>query len=181
MDSICLHPDPGCAQEAFRAAGFIAWAGLLGLAWRWHDTGVVVAPCLIVALRFATVLAYFLAGSSGLPAGAATLFGPGHGMSGDVLWITSAVLLVLPWVWASGWNRTLTALVLDAVPPLGCFGWLSPLAAAGALYLTTGLWGLALLVNLVFLGPGHRSSPPAAMCSYAHSCAAPGSTLLRKR
>jgi len=134
-------------------------------------------------LRFAVALAYFLAGSSGLPAGAATFFGPGHEMLGDVLWVTSAVMLALPWVWASGWKGTLAALVLDAVPPLGCFGWLSPLTAAGALYPGTGLGGLALLlglcagmaerkwpiigslialallVNLVFLS-AHRPSPP---------------------
>ena len=136
--------------------GFLALAALLGRAWRWGPIGPVVAPLFVTLAtsetrrrrRVAMALSYFLAGSSGLPAGAATFFGPGSELRGFLLWIASAALLALPWAWAGGGKGILTALLLDAVPPLGCFGWLSPLAAAGVCYPHTGLLGLGLLLAL---------------------------------
>ena len=193
MDSICRDRDAP-RSTTVRTAGRITAAALLGSAWHFGVAGPLAAPLLVVTvtpatdrrLRSATAFAYFLAGSSGLPAGAATFFGPGHGaISGYGLWIVSAFLLALPWAWASGGRGVLVALLLDAVPPLGCFGWLSPLTSAGIFFPGTGLAGLAALlgvlgcagariwpvvraglaaaalVNLLFLCLGKPPAPPA--------------------
>ncbi|MHB8565255.1 MAG: carbon-nitrogen hydrolase family protein, partial [Acidiferrobacteraceae bacterium] len=132
-------------------------AGLLGGSWHLGLLGPLAAPLLILLVanagtrtsRWTTVAVYFLAGSWDLPTGAATFFGPAHDALRDYsLWVVSACLLALPWIWAARWTGTLAALVLDAVPPLGCFGWLSPLTAAGTLYPGTSLPGLAVLLAL---------------------------------
>lgn len=144
------------SRDTWRTGALLALAALLGQSWRWGHLGPVLSPGLVGLVgaaaqrwqRFGIALVYFLAGSSGLPAGAATFFGPGHRILGDVLWIASAALLALPWIGATGAFGTLTALLFDAVPPLGCFGWLSPLTAAGVCYPHLGLAGLALLLTL---------------------------------
>lgn len=152
-------------DTTLRTAGLIAVAALLGSAWRFGVAGPLVAPLLVVTVPLATdrrlrctvALAYFLAGSAGLPAGAATFFGPGHrAMAGYGLWTVSAFLLALPWAWASGGQGVLVALILDAVPPLGCFGWLSPLTSAGILFPGTGLAGLAALLGLLACAGARR-------------------------
>ncbi len=60
------------------------------------------------------------------------------------------MLLALPWIWADRWWRVILAVLLDALPPLGLFGWLSPLTAAGILYPGLGMMGL--IVTLAVIG-----------------------------
>lgn len=158
MDSICRHGETA-RQGIGRSVGLVLCAGLLGRAWHHGIAGLLTAPLLVPvvghagtrARRWLVATAYFLAGSSGLPAGAATFFGPApEALLGVSLWIASASLLAAPWIGASDGIGVLVALTLDVLPPLGCIGWLSPLSAAGALYPGTGLWGLALLCALLF-------------------------------
>ncbi len=139
-------------------AGLVLSAGLLGSTWHHGIAGLLAAPLLVPvvshagsrARRWLVAATYFLAGSSGLPAGAATFFGPApETLRGYSLWIASASLLAAPWIAASDSIGVLVALALDALPPLGCVGWLSPLSAAGALYPGMGLGGLALLCALL--------------------------------
>ncbi len=166
MATIYHHRDTGHCQPILRIVILVAATATLGWGWRWGKAGPALAPLLVWILartperrhRFAAAAAYFLAGSIGLPQGAATFFGPGHELLGTVFWIASAILLALPWIWASNCTGTVIALILDAVPPLGCFGWLSPLTAAGVLYPGTGLAGLAMLLGLyAAIGARHRS------------------------
>ncbi|MHB1528590.1 MAG: carbon-nitrogen hydrolase family protein [Acidiferrobacteraceae bacterium] len=166
MDSICRRRDRrgrAVGQSLVLAVG----AGLLGGSWHLGLLGPLAAPLLILLVanagprttRWATVAVYFLAGSWDLPTGAATFFGLAHDALRDYsLWVVSACLLALPWIWAARWTGTLAALVLDAVPPLGCFGWLSPLTAAGTLYPGTGLPGLAVLLALYGSIAAHKWS-----------------------
>lgn len=83
--------------------------------------------------RFLSAFLYFLAGSWGIVPGAETFFGTGPetGLLGLILWFGSSAVLSLPWIWAGTARGIALALVLDAFPPLGLIGWLSPLSAAG--------------------------------------------------
>jgi hypothetical protein len=103
--------------------------------------------------RWVLAFGYFLAGSAGFPDGAATFFGPGHIASGYLLWLASAALLSLPWVWATNGWRALGVVVVGALPPLGIIGWLSPLTAAGLWFPGLEWMGLVFaLVGLWLLG-----------------------------
>ena len=126
---------------------------LAGLAWTLSDKpcGVVASPLLIVGVmladgprwRFLAALAYFGVGGAALPDEVQSFFDTGW-IVGVGLWWLSAALLALPWAWASrGW-RVVAVLLIEAVPPLGLFGWLSPLVLAGALYPGLGVLGFAL-------------------------------------
>ncbi|WP_436226521.1 hypothetical protein [Cupriavidus necator] len=97
------------------------------------------------------MLAYFAAGSRGLPGGAVVFFGDeaphwwGLGM-----WLAASVLLSAPF--ALCWSRVpakramgfVLALLVSLVPPLGIVGWLNPLSVAGILFPAGGWVGLAL-------------------------------------
>ncbi|MHB1669459.1 carbon-nitrogen hydrolase family protein [Thiomonas sp.] len=124
-----------------------------GLAWILSSKpyGVFMSPLLIIGVmlaenrrwRFLAALAYFGCGAASLPPEVQNFFGSGLGL-GVGLWALSTVLLALPWAWASrGWH-VVAVLLLEAVPPLGLFGWLSPLAVAGVFYPGLGLMGFAL-------------------------------------
>ena len=130
---------------------------LAGLAWTLSDKpyGVVLSPLLIVGVmladgplgRFLAALAYFAAGSSCLPGEVRSFFGSGT-FVGIGLWVLSSALLAAPWAWASrGWRAVVVALI-EALPPLGFIGWLSPLAFAGVVY--PGLGVVGLYVGQVF-------------------------------
>jgi len=123
--------------------------------------------------RFRAALFYFLAGSWGIVPGAGTFFGslgniPGVGtfitahtamghvaiwLLGVVLWLGSSVLLALPWTLniAEKWYGILLVLVLETLPPLGLFGWLSPLTAAGVYFPGWGWAGLGVLLCCYWL------------------------------
>ncbi len=137
--------------------------GVLGLPWLAGTIGIALSPLLIPAVtrgsntsnRWLRAFGYFLAGSAGLPEGAATFFGPSHTVLGYLLWLASAALLSLPWVWATNGWRTSVAITAGALPPLGIIGWLSPLTAVGFWFPGLGWAGLALaLLGLWLLGEG---------------------------
>lgn len=133
----------------------------IGLPWLAGTIGIALSPLLIpvvargsnAANRRLRAFGYFLAGSAGLPDGAATFFGPGHIILGYLLWLASAALLALPWAWATNGWRTLGAIAASALPPLGIIGWLSPLTAAGLWFPGLGWMGLGLvMLGLWLLG-----------------------------
>ncbi len=124
---------------------------LAGLTWTLssHLYGVGLSPLLIVGVmladgplgRFLAALAYFGVSGSALPFEVQSFFSSGW-IVGVVLWVLSSVLLAAPWVWASrGW-RVVAVLLIEALPPLGFFGWLSPLAVSGVFFPGLGVAGL---------------------------------------
>lgn len=131
-------------------------AGGLGWIWEYGHWGPLLSLFLIPLVvlgkrkreRYTVALAYYLAGSHGIPAAATVFFGPGHLGEGIFLWLASSALLALGWAFADRPWRVLAVLVLDAVPPLGFFDWLSPLASAGVLFPGWGWLGfIAFLVT----------------------------------
>ncbi|MBU2770091.1 carbon-nitrogen hydrolase family protein [Acidithiobacillus caldus] len=136
----------------------IAIAAALGWFWEYGHWGAVLSVLLIPLVvmgrnkldRYAVASAYYLAGSHGIPGGAAVFFGHGHLIEGIFLWLTSSALLAAGWAFADRPWRVAAVLVLDALPPLGFFDWLSPLAAAGVLF--PGMGSIGLLLFLVVAG-----------------------------
>ncbi len=104
--------------------------------------------------KFFLSLSYFAAGSIGLVPGSGVFFGAGPASYalGAAFWMSSAALLALPWAWSRAqkpWT-VLAALAIDALPPIGLFGWLSPLAAAGVLWPGLGVFGVAALLLMIW-------------------------------
>ncbi len=98
--------------------------------------------------RFLAAFIYFAAGSCGLVPGSGVFFGTGveSYILGSILWLVSSAALAAPWAFASTGYMSVVALVIDVIPPLGLFGWLSPLAAAGVLFPGAGLFGIIFLL-----------------------------------
>lgn len=118
--------------------------------------------------RFIVALAYYLAGSSGIPQASAVFFGPGgHWAEGVALWIGSSALLALGWTFADRPWKAAGVLLFDAlVPPLSFFDWMSPLASSGVLFPGGGLFGVAALLIGVSAFPyiaRHRSALPVVL------------------
>ena len=99
--------------------------------------------------RWTLAGAYYLAGSISIVPSAASFFGAHALGAGLAAWVASSLLLALPRVLARGPVGVLAAVLIDAVPPFGLIGWLSPLTAAGALFPGTGLAGLVLCLLLI--------------------------------
>lgn len=107
-----------------------------------------------------TMLAYYLAAERGMPYSTSVFFGlhePKY--YGFLFWLFSSSVLALPWaaLWpkqptakAFAWRLPL-ALLLVAVPPLGLWGWASPITAAGVLFPKWGFAGLAVLLALMWV------------------------------
>ena len=136
-----------------------ALAALLGLSWQFGHWGPVLSLILIPLVvtgktereRYGIALAYYLAGSHGLILGSASFFGPGHVPLGVALWLASSALLAAGWAFADRPWRVIAVLVVDALPPLGLFDWLSPLAGAGVLFPGASWAGLLMLLAGVYL------------------------------
>ena len=143
-------------------------AALCGFAWQWGYVGPVLSLALIPLVlvqrnrvsRFGVALAYYLAGSSGIPLASAVFFGPGHAgggghwLEGAALWISSSALLATGWTFADRAWKAAGVLLFDAlVPPLAFFDWMSPLSAAGVLFPDCGLIGVVLMLGLLSLLP----------------------------
>jgi hypothetical protein len=143
-------------------------AALCGFAWQWGYAGPILSLALIPLVlvqryrlsRFGVALAYYLAGSSGIPLASAVFFGPGHADSGGhwlegaALWVGSSVLLAAGWAYADRPWKAAGVLLFDAlVPPLAFFDWMSPLSAAGVLFPDCGLLGVVLMLGLLSLLP----------------------------
>ena len=139
----------------------LAWGHLPGI---WATAPTLLLPVLIPQLprasrRFIAALIYFLVGSFSIVHGSAEFFGAGAGNGsgpadgigladgmGWSFWIVSSVLLAAPWLMARGPKLGVLAVLIDALPPLGLIGWLSPLAGAGVLFPDMGIMGVMLLL-----------------------------------
>ena len=139
----------------------LAWGHLPGI---WATAPALLLPILIPQLprasrRFIAALIYFLVGSFSIVHGSAEFFGAGAGDGGGLadgmglaagmgwsFWIVSSILLALPWLIARNQLLGVLAVLIDALPPLGLIGWLSPLAGTGVLFPGMGVYGLVLLL-----------------------------------
>ena len=143
-------------------------AAVCGLSWMVGFWGPVLSLALIPLVlvqrarlsRFSVALAYYLAGSSGIPLASAVFFGPGHAgggghwLEGVALWISSSVLLATGWAFTDRPWKAAGVLLFDAlVPPLAFFDWMSPLSAAGVLFPDWGLFGVVLMLGILSLLP----------------------------
>jgi apolipoprotein N-acyltransferase len=146
-----------------RALPLVVGGALCGLAWgheghTWLIGLAVVMPLLWhwSASRWlagAVALAYYLAGSRGLPFGAGIFFAESApAWFSWALWLVAGLVNALPWLilWSQNPRRQAwtmpVALVLTALPPLGFIGWTNPLTAAGVVFPGLGFVGLMLLV-----------------------------------
>ena len=139
----------------------LAWGHLPGI---WATAPALLLPILIPQLprasrRFIAALIYFLVGSFSIVHGSAEFFGAGAGDGGGLadgtglaagmgwsFWIVSSILLALPWLIARNSLLGVLAVLIDALPPLGLIGWLSPLAGTGVLFPGMGIYGVAWLL-----------------------------------
>ena len=149
------HPLFLWAVCLYSALAGLAWGHLPGI---WATAPALLLPVLIPQLprasrRFIAALTYFLVGSFSIVHGSAEFFGAGAGDGGVIadgmgwsFWIVSSILLALPWLIARNPLLGVLAVLIDALPPLGLIGWLSPLAGAGVLFPDMGVYGLALLL-----------------------------------
>ena len=162
---------PMLNERWWRAGGWALPAAMLlsalaGLAWQYGHAGPILSILLIPLVliqkshrsRFAVALAYYLAGSHGIPLASAVFFGPGHAGSGHylegvLLWLSSSALLATGWAFADRPWKAVGVLLFDAlVPPLAFFDWMSPLTAAGVLFPDAGWMGvISLLVAVALL------------------------------
>lgn len=142
-------------QKKYLLGFVLSLAG--GLAWNLPGLwGPALSILLVIGVsygscrssRFLSAVLYFLAGSWGIVPGAGTFFGAGPEtwLLGLALWLGSSIFLALPWIWAGTARGIILALALDAFPPLGLFGWLSPLSAAGVFFPGWGIAGILLLL-----------------------------------
>lgn len=150
------HPFFLWAACLYSALAGLAWGHLPGF---WAAAPVLLLPVLIPQLpraswRFFAALLYFLVGSFGIVHGAAEFFGSGSGAwLGWTFWIASSILLAAPWLTARGPLLGVPAVLIDALPPLGLIGWLSPLTGAGVLFPDMGIIGVVLLLAVWGLWP----------------------------
>lgn len=122
------------------------------------------------------VLALYLAGAREEPFAVARVM-PGWGLAGGFLvWVLHALSLALPWVagWVAPEGNTrrrqihlLAILAMQALPPLGFWGWLHPFTLGGWLFPGWGPWGLAAVTGtlLVLAGDNRRPLLFAALLS----------------
>lgn len=113
---------------------------------------------------------YYLVAARDIPVGCARFFSV-HGelaatpalMVGVAFWIAQACVLALPWMALKPapaapqpglWWRSMLALVISTMPPLGIIGWVSPLHIASVMFPGAGIYSLvyALLVFAVLAG-----------------------------
>ena len=108
---------------------------------------------------FALAIAYYLTAARGVPLGAATFFGDGRPNAlalGVMLWCLSSVALAAPWALLWSGNKSIPPKILRlcavsiviSIPPIGLFGWASPLLASGILFPRTSWLGIAAMTVL---------------------------------
>lgn len=125
----------------------LAVTALLPIFWRF-------APSRYAATFLAC--AYYLTAARGVPHGAAIFFGDGNSRSlllGTVLWLSSSAALTLPWtiLWSNRKNtihqilRLTAVYILITIPPIGLFGWASPILVAGVLFPHSAWLGIAAM------------------------------------
>ena len=149
------------SRRVWFAAGAAALCGLAWSApWQWLGPGLslLLIPLVLAQRtrlrRYGVALAYYLAGSHGIPLASAVFFGYGSTGKGIVLWLASSALLAAGWAFADRPWKAVTVLAFDAlVPPLSFFDWMSPLTAAGVFFPGWSWAGLALLLAVVLATP----------------------------
>ncbi|MFI4941205.1 MAG: conjugal transfer protein TraB [Burkholderiales bacterium] len=104
------------------------------------------------------MLGYYLAGARDVPVVVGRFFPNLNGGFGVGVWVLHAALLALVWCWAwpkreashrAVFLRSIIALVLLAVPPIGIIGWLSPVLVAGRLFPGWGYGGACLAMIML--------------------------------
>jgi hypothetical protein len=122
-----------------------------GALWNLCPTGAIILSLLLPAIitqtgkksaQWALAFLWFFAGSISVIPATVGFFGSQALPLGLIMCFISSALLALPWVIASTPVMAVMAVLLDAIPPIGLIGWLSPLAAAGWLFPGQGLAGL---------------------------------------
>jgi hypothetical protein len=146
--------DRGLLSRFMQGALILSGAALGAVAWPWCPALSLVVPVEWASRKpewvtrgtmLAYVTGYYLGASRSLPSGFSEFFHGSHTATlalGGAVWFMSSVALALPWIivrpWVyRGWKRAgatvaglALALGLTAVPPLGLFGWASPLLGA---------------------------------------------------
>jgi apolipoprotein N-acyltransferase len=131
------------------------------IAWSGHSFAIIGSLIFIVFLKWANSrkdaysisIAYYAGATWQIVPGAGTFFGH-RSNPVQIIGLWAAVSLVLAAPWAALWSgksnsrlwRTVLALAILAIPPLGLIGCASPLTAAGLLFPGLGWVGLALSV-----------------------------------
>ena len=149
-----MHPITKITLSA--VIGYIAWSGqqytlplaiLFPILW---STATRRSHAALIAM------AYYLAASRGLPAGAATFFASSI-FDGLFLWM--AICLTLSAAWAMLWfkqkNHRIYALpvilIIISVPPIGIVGVSNPITAAGVLFPGAGWFGLVATIAIMMI------------------------------
>lgn len=172
---------------ALRNVARPAIAALIGfLAWRGQVAGLCLLPVMIwmwstsTSRRecFGIFLAYYLTAGRGLFLGAVVFFTDPTATpawwAGFLIWTVPSAILAL--VWAIGWSmrgqllHLVCIFLVLSLPPIGVFGWASPLTAAGALYPGMGWFGLILLFVGMACLVSYRQR--AAVCKITGLCLA---------
>ncbi|MDE2056469.1 MAG: hypothetical protein KGI88_04460 [Betaproteobacteria bacterium] len=132
---------------------------LLGSLWLIKGWGIVFSPFIIIVLKHATknqrvflALIYFATGSYGLINAYQRFFHDNHYLLAVLCWLGCSIILAIPWFWYSNTKRLFIILLLEAIPPFGIIGWLSPIHALGFWYPGSGILGLILgIITFIFL------------------------------
>lgn len=150
-----------------RSSPLVAGGALCGFAWGHEGHAWLIGLAAVMPLLWhwsgsrgwagAVALAYYLAGSRGLPFGAGIFFAESAPVWFSwALWIAAGLVNALSWffLWSQNPRRRAwtmpAAMILTALPPLGFIGWTNPLTAAGVVFPGLGFIGLViLLVGLV--------------------------------
>lgn len=108
----------------------------------------------------AFAFAYYALASRGIPSGGAVFFGQDAPFIFSItLWLLSVAALTLPWalLWTNSksftevFGRLLLIFIVLTVPPLGLFGWASPLLSVGFMFPSAGWAALAAFPALFAL------------------------------
>ena len=146
------------ALTGFMAYGYaeperLALSALLPLAWVFCNRRSYAA---------AFIFAYYALASRGVPAGGAVFFGSEAPLVfPSVLWLLSAAALTLPWVvlwtgeksFGTVFLRLFLIFIIISIPPIGLFGWASPLLSVGFLLPGSGWAGLVGFPIIIALMP----------------------------
>jgi hypothetical protein len=178
-----------------RVLGISLGAAIVGcFAWSGHVASIPISIVFLILLGFSrhwgdalcVALLYYLGSTWALVPGSIAFFGPHRTiLTGVALWFLSALLLALPWAvfwsnhrWHRLWLIPLTFVILT-LPPLGLFGWASPLLSAGVLFPGAGWLGLlaTLAACSVLATPARLACLPllalSLFCHLRYSAPAP--------
>jgi hypothetical protein len=141
----------------------IAAAVCGGIAWTGNPAGLPLTFVFLLlylvqrtrAPAYAIAFVYYAASTWPLIPGANTFFGPrSHIWEGLGLWLAASVLLAVPWgllffvSWPARQYSLAAAITATTLPPIGLFGWASPLTAAGILFPGFGWLGIFAMLLL---------------------------------